>query len=90
MLVGLPGDCIDNRHTPVDDIQQSNIFLSTDLFTEITGSFVGFLFRFRQIVVDGADPAVRHAANQHPPPKTRPVDSGLKRCASLRYGAAWH
>jgi hypothetical protein len=46
VFVGLSGDCIDDRHTPVDDVQQANVFLGTDLFAEVTGAFVSFLFRF--------------------------------------------
>lgn len=51
MLVTLPCGCIDHRHSPINDVQQSNVLDCPDLFAEITGAAVRFLFRLGQIVV---------------------------------------
>ena len=52
MLVTLSCDSLDHRHSSVDDVQQPDIFGSTDLFAEITGASLN---ANRVIMVCGQD-----------------------------------
>ena len=52
MLVLPSSDSLDHRHSPIDNVQQPDIFGSTDLFAEITGASLN---ANRAIIVCGQD-----------------------------------